>query len=82
MSWIEKDDGLERNFQFKDFAEAWAFMCRIAAIADAMNHHPEWRNVYNEVSIRLTTHDKGGVTELDHKLAAKIDKILANDKDG
>ena len=72
MSWVEKDGGLEQDFKFKNFAEAWTFMCRVAAEAEKMDHHPDWSNSYNKVSIRLTTRDKGGITELDHALAAKI----------
>ena len=66
MAWVEKNGGLEQDFTFKNFAKAWTFMCRIAAKAEAMDHHLEWSNVYNKVSIRLTTHDAGGITEKDH----------------
>lgn len=76
MGWSERNGGLEQDFKFRDFATAWTFMCRIAKEAEAMDHHPEWTNVYNRVSIRLTTHSKGGITDLDHALAAKINKIF------
>ena len=65
---------IHREFQFADFNEAFAFMTRVARHADAMDHHPEWKNVYNRVSIRLTTHDAGGLTEKDLKLAKAIDR--------
>lgn len=62
---------------FKNFSEAFAFMTRVAFIAEKMNHHPEWSNVYNKVSIHLSTHDAGNtVTEKDRKLAAAIDALL------
>ena len=64
---------IQREFQFADFNETFAFMTRVARHADAMDHHPEWKNVYNRVSIRLTTHDAGGLTEKDLKLAQAID---------
>jgi len=72
--WEKKDDYLVKEFKFKDFKTAFAFMMRVAFEAEAMNHHPEWTNVYNRLTIRLNTHDAGGkVTERDHALAAKID---------
>jgi 4a-hydroxytetrahydrobiopterin dehydratase len=76
--WNESDNKLTRTFQFADFVEAFAFMTKVALIAEKMNHHPEWRNVYNTVEITLTTHDAGNtVTEKDLKLAAKIDALLS-----
>ena len=66
---------IHKSFKFKDFAEAWAFMSRVALLAEKAEHHPEWSNVYNKVEIRLSTHDAGGVTEKDFKLAEAIDKI-------
>ncbi len=78
--WIEKNNRLTKTFQFKNFIEAFSFMTRVAILAEKMDHHPLWTNVYNRVSFELSTHDAGDVvTELDHKLAKEIDK-LANQK--
>ena len=75
--WIEKDNKLTKTFKFKDFTEAFSFMTRVAFIAEKMNHHPDWRNVYNTVEISLNTHDAGGViTDRDKNLAEKIDQII------
>lgn len=75
--WKEKDNYLEKNFKFKDFVHAFAFMTRVAFIAEKMNHHPDWNNVYNTVHIKLNTHDAGDVvTEKDRKLADAIDKVF------
>ena len=68
-------DAIKRTFVFKDFGEAFAFMTRIALVAEQMNHHPEWSNVWNRVEVTLSTHDAGGVTELDLKLAEAMDRI-------
>ena len=77
--WEEKDNKLYRKFQFKDFNEAFAFMTRVAMESEKMNHHPLWTNVWNTVEIWLSTHDAGDiVTEKDHKLAKKIDAIVAH----
>ncbi|MCH6199843.1 4a-hydroxytetrahydrobiopterin dehydratase [Aquiflexum sp. LQ15W] len=74
--WTEKNNCLSKTFKFKDFQEAFAFMTRVAFIAEAQNHHPNWSNVYNTVTIELNTHDSGNiVTDKDHKLAKAIDKI-------
>lgn len=71
--WSIDDGKLCRTFTFANFVEAFGFMARVALIAEAMNHHPEWTNVYGTVSIRLSTHDAGGaVSSLDFKLAQKI----------
>jgi 4a-hydroxytetrahydrobiopterin dehydratase len=76
IMWKEEDNKLQRSFQFKDFKQAIAFMNEVALVADELNHHPWWSNVYNKVEIELTTHDAGNtVTELDHKLATRIDAI-------
>jgi len=72
--WTGGDDFITKVFRFEDFAEAFAFMTRIAIIADKMDHHPEWFNVYNRVDVTLTTHDAGGVTEKDVKLAEAMEK--------
>ena len=75
--WTEKDNKLKADFQFDNFVEAFAFMTKVAIISEKMNHHPNWSNVYNKVSIELTTHDAGNVvTKRDHKLAKAIDKLL------
>ena len=70
-----KTDALTRDFKFKDFSEAFALMTRVALLAQAANHHPEWSNVYNKVTICLTTHDAGGMTARDVALAEAIDKL-------
>lgn len=76
--WIEKNDRLKAEFEFDNFVDAFAFMTKVALIAEKMDHHPNWSNVYNKVSIELCTHDAGNVvTERDHRLAKKIDKLLA-----
>lgn len=76
--WVydEKSDAISRDFKFKDFSEAFAFMTRVALLAQTANHHPEWSNVYNKVSVTLTTHDAGGVTAKDVEMATGIDKLL------
>ena len=74
--WDVKDDKLCRSFSFQDFIEAFGFMSRVALLAEKRNHHPNWSNVYNRVSIELTTHDLGGLSELDAELASAIDKLL------
>ena len=76
--WTLRADGLvfERKFTFADFSEAFAFMTRVALLAQAADHHPEWSNVYNKVSITLTTHDDKGLTAKDVQLAGAIDKLL------
>ena len=73
--WSERDGGIERRFEFKDFSQAWGFMSRVALAAEAANHHPEWSNTYNRVDIRLTTHDAGGLTDKDIALARTIDTL-------
>ena len=74
--WLEKDNELIKTFEFSNFREAFAFMTRVAFIAEAQNHHPNWSNVYNKVKIRLNTHEEGNtVTKKDYKLAEQIDKI-------
>jgi len=75
--WMEKNNQLKRTFEFKDFQEAFAFMMRVAFLAEQQQHHPEWSNVYNKVTIVLTTHDKGNiVTDKDHQLAKAIDSVF------
>jgi 4a-hydroxytetrahydrobiopterin dehydratase len=75
--WKEENNSLKRSFQFKNFVEAFGFMSRVALLAEKMNHHPSWSNVYNRVDIALNTHDAGNVvTDKDRKLAAEIDKLV------
>lgn len=69
-------DAITRDFAFADFNAAFGFMTRVALLAEAMNHHPEWFNVYNKVSITLSTHDAGGLTQNDTRLAAAIEALL------
>lgn len=74
--WIEENNRLKKSFKFSDFQEAFAFMTRVAFLAEAHQHHPNWSNVYNQVHIELTTHDAGNtVTEKDRKLAKAIDQL-------
>lgn len=77
-SWSLAREGkaIERRFEFADFSEAFAFMTRVALIAETRDHHPEWFNVYNRVEITLTTHDAGGLSLRDVKMARKIDALL------
>ena len=75
--WQEINNALYRKIEFKDFSEAFAFMTRVAMVAEKMNHHPRWTNVWNTVEIWLNTHDAGNsVTDKDRKLAQKIDELL------
>jgi 4a-hydroxytetrahydrobiopterin dehydratase len=68
-------DAIRKIWRFATFSEAWGFMSRVALVAEKLNHHPEWLNVYNLVDVTLTTHDADGLTELDLKLAARMDKL-------
>ncbi len=72
-SYVEGKDAINKTFQFKNFSQAWAFMSRAALLAEKMNHHPEWFNVYNRVEVTLNTHDVGGLSELDFKMAKRMD---------
>ena len=71
--WSLEAGKLHKTFTFKDFVEAWSFMSAVALGAEAMGHHPEWCNVWNRVTVDLTTHDAGGITTLDFDLAARMD---------
>ena len=73
---VEGRDAIRRGFRFKDFSEAWGFMARVALLAEAQDHHPEWSNVWNRVEIVLTTHDAGGLSARDVRLAQAIDALL------
>ena len=75
--WGEADgrDAITKSYSFADFSEAWGFMSRAALVAEAMDHHPEWFNVYKTVEVTLSTHDAGGLTERDIQLAAAMDRI-------
>jgi 4a-hydroxytetrahydrobiopterin dehydratase len=74
-SEVEGRDAISRKFTFKDFNEAFGFMARAALIAEKLDHHPEWFNVYNKVEVTLATHDAGGVTERDVTLAQAMDRL-------
>jgi 4a-hydroxytetrahydrobiopterin dehydratase len=75
--WKEEDNKLKRTLEFKNFVEAFGFMTKVAILAEKMDHHPNWSNVYHKVTIELSTHDQGDVvTDRDHKLAAAIDELL------
>ena len=71
--WMRAGAAIERSYRFADFTRAFAFMTRVALLAEKADHHPEWSNVYNRVEVRLTTHDAGGITARDVMLATAID---------
>lgn len=73
--WTVENEKLHKEFQFDSFVEAFGFMASVALIAESMNHHPEWFNVYNRVTVDLATHDAGGISALDFELAKKIDGL-------
>jgi len=76
--WTEENNALKKTFTFKDFSEAFAFMTRVALVAEKMDHHPYWVNVWNRVEITLNTHSAGNiVTDKDKKLAAEIDTLVS-----
>jgi 4a-hydroxytetrahydrobiopterin dehydratase len=75
--WTVLKGKLHREVQCKDFVEAFGFMSSVALIAEGMNHHPEWSNVYRTVVIDLTTHDAGGISELDFELASRVNEVFA-----
>ncbi|MGD9767442.1 MAG: 4a-hydroxytetrahydrobiopterin dehydratase [Pseudolabrys sp.] len=74
-STVQDRDAITRKFTFRDFRQAFAFMTRVAEVAEEMNHHPEWFNVYKTVEVTLSTHDAGGLTDLDVKLAEAMDRL-------
>jgi 4a-hydroxytetrahydrobiopterin dehydratase len=79
--WTLREDGkaIVKTFKFKNFIEAFGFMTQCALAAEKLDHHPEWSNVYSKVDVILSTHDAGGLTELDFKLAQLMDSVVAND---
>ena len=76
--WSRVEEKIHREFRFQDFEKAFAFMTQCAKVAESLNHHPEWFNVYNRVEVQLTTHDAGGLTSLDFELARCMDEIAQN----
>ena len=78
MDWKEEGNKLKAEFKFNDFKEAFGFMTEVAMHAESMNHHPEWFNVWNRVDVTLSTHDAGGLTDLDVALAKKMDELAAS----
>jgi 4a-hydroxytetrahydrobiopterin dehydratase len=77
QGWTLVDEKLQCKWTFRNFSEAFGFMTRVALLAEAMDHHPEWSNVYNRVEINLTTHDAGGLSLRDFTLADQINALLA-----
>ena len=75
--WELVDGKLHRELRFDDFVSAFGFMASVAIVAEKMDHHPEWSNVYNRVTVDLTTHDAGGITDKDFALAGQIDRLAA-----
>lgn len=76
--WQRRDVKIARTFRFPDFVQAFGWMTRAALVAERMNHHPEWRNVYGTVEVELTSHDAGGLTERDLRLAREMDRLAAS----
>jgi 4a-hydroxytetrahydrobiopterin dehydratase len=77
-SEVKERDAISKTFAFRDFNEAFGFMTRAALVAEKLDHHPEWFNVYKTVTVTLSTHDAGGLTELDVKLAETMDRLAGN----
>ena len=77
-SWIIDNKTIKKEFKFYNFIDAFGFMSKVAILSEKMDHHPDWQNTYNKVKINLTTHDKGGITSIDLKLAESIDKLINN----
>jgi len=75
---VDGRDAIMRSFRFANFNQAWGFMSRVALVAESMDHHPEWFNVWNRVDVTLSTHDAGGLTELDLRLARAMGRIAAS----
>jgi 4a-hydroxytetrahydrobiopterin dehydratase len=83
-SWemVDGRDAIIRTFQFRNFNQAFGFMSRVALLAEAMGHHPEWFNVYNRVDVTLSTHDVGGLSELDLRMARALNSFYSQSKEG
>ena len=75
-SWVIDNKTIKKEFKFENFIEAFGFMSKVALLSEKIDHHPDWQNIYNKVKINLTTHDKGGITTNDIKLAEAIDKLI------
>lgn len=75
-SLVKNGQAISRVIRFQDFSQAWGFMTRVALLAEQLGHHPDWSNVWNTVRIELSTHDSGGLTDMDIRLATAIDKLL------
>ena len=76
--WQREGDKLARQFKFASFVEAFGWMSSVALVAEKLDHHPEWKNVYSRVEVELTTHDSGGITALDFELAARMNELATN----
>jgi 4a-hydroxytetrahydrobiopterin dehydratase len=76
--WSHKDNTLQREFRFADFVAAFGFMAKAALVAERMNHHPDWRNVWNRVNVSLSTHDAGGITARDLELARAMSQLAGS----
>ena len=74
--WDLREDRFSRSFEFSDFVHAFGFMSQVALIAEKLDHHPEWSNVWNKVEIEITNHDAGGVTELDLEFCRRVDALI------
>lgn len=74
--WSLREGKLHREFRFSDFVTAFGFMTRVALVAESLDHHPEWSNVYNRVTVDLSTHDAGGITDLDFRLARAASELF------
>ena len=77
-AWSLQGDRIAREFVFADFVQAFGFMSSVALLAERANHHPEWRNVYRDVEVELSTHDSGGITALDVRLAREMDRLAGS----
>ena len=75
-SWTLYNKTIKKQFKFENFIDAFGFISKVALLSEKMDHHPNWQNTYNKVKIELTTHDKGGITNNDIKLAESIDKLI------